>query len=289
MTEEELWLGALPNDYFLGNPLSRMLRGVRSHRKLRLFTCACCRDVEKMLTEPEVQAIALAEQYADGRADEIGRTECLCSLVNAMEGSTVELSRHGLPCGYAVPYVLRWLVPVLALMTDDEYLIGTQDGRPIVGLKEPQDGASERARLVADWTATILAYERQEASRGVLGRVHEVMFRYVSRALDGSWPTGTSIDGSYFKEPLRIQLNRIRDIFGNPFRPVARDPAWLTSDVLALAGGIYEEKAFDRMPILADALQDAGCDNDDVLNHCRDTQLAHVRGCWVVDLLLGKA
>jgi hypothetical protein len=80
----------------------------------------------------------------------------------------------------------------------------------------------------------------------------------------------------------------IRDIFGNPFRPVALDPTWLTSDVLALARGIYAKKAFDRMPILADALQDAGCTNEDVLSHCRDTQLTHVRGCWVVDLLLEK-
>ncbi len=79
----------------------------------------------------------------------------------------------------------------------------------------------------------------------------------------------------------------LRDIFGNPFRPVAVDPAWLTSDVLALARGIYEEKAFDRMPILADALQDAGCDSDEVLNHCRHER-RHVRGCWMIDLLLGK-
>jgi hypothetical protein len=84
------------------------------------------------------------------------------------------------------------------------------------------------------------------------------------------------------------QLSLMRDIFGNPFRPVKLDRTWLTSDVLALARGIYAERAFDRMPILADALQDAGCANEDVLAHCRDTQLTHVRGCWVVDLLLGK-
>jgi hypothetical protein len=80
----------------------------------------------------------------------------------------------------------------------------------------------------------------------------------------------------------------VEDIFGNPFRPAAVDPSWLTSTVVALARGIYEERAFDRMPILADALQDAGCDNDDVLNHCRGPG-PHVRGCWVVDLVLGKA
>jgi hypothetical protein len=54
------------------------------------------------------------------------------------------------------------------------------------------------------------------------------------------------------------------------------------------ARGIYEDRAFDRTPILADALQDAGCDNDDVLNHCRDTTLTHVRGCWVIDLVLDR-
>jgi hypothetical protein len=79
----------------------------------------------------------------------------------------------------------------------------------------------------------------------------------------------------------------IRDIFGNPFRPVSVDPAWLTSTVVALASGIYAERAFNRLPILADALQDAGCDNEDVLHHCRGTA-PHVRGCWVVDLVLGK-
>jgi len=81
----------------------------------------------------------------------------------------------------------------------------------------------------------------------------------------------------------------LRDIFGNPFRPVAFAPAWRTSDVMLLAQGIYDERAFDRMPILADALQDAGCDSDDILNHCRDTAQVHVRGCWVCDLVLGKS
>ncbi len=87
---------------------------------------------------------------------------------------------------------------------------------------------------------------------------------------------------------LAVQVALIHDIFGNPFRPVTLDPLWLTSDVQALAQGIYAERAFDRMPILADALQDAGCTSDDVLNHCRDANQVHVRGCWVLDLLLGK-
>ncbi len=89
-------------------------------------------------------------------------------------------------------------------------------------------------------------------------------------------------------------VNLLRDIVGNPFakEPIVFDENWRTSDVLAIAKGIYEEKAFERMPILADALQDAGCDNEEILNHCRKdlntSECSHVRGCWVIDLILGK-
>ena len=76
-------------------------------------------------------------------------------------------------------------------------------------------------------------------------------------------------------------------VFGNPFRPVALDPSWLTPTVLALAKGIYAERAFDRLPSLADALQDAGCENPEVLDHCRGP-VPHVRGCFVVDLLTSR-
>ncbi|MBA4187655.1 MAG: hypothetical protein C0467_06505 [Planctomycetaceae bacterium] len=79
------------------------------------------------------------------------------------------------------------------------------------------------------------------------------------------------------------------DIFGNPFRPVAFVPEWRTSTAVAIAQGMYESRDFSAMPILADSLQDAGCENDDVLNHCRDPQQVHVRGCWVVDGVLGKS
>jgi hypothetical protein len=80
----------------------------------------------------------------------------------------------------------------------------------------------------------------------------------------------------------------LRDLFGNPFRTVAFDPAWRTDTAVQLARQMYESRDFSAMPILADALQDAGCDSDDILNHCRDANATHVRGCWVVDLVLGK-
>jgi hypothetical protein len=79
----------------------------------------------------------------------------------------------------------------------------------------------------------------------------------------------------------------LRDIFGNPFRRVALDPAWLTPTVTALAHGIYTDRRFDALPVLADALEDAGCTNEDILAHCRNGG-EHARGCWAVDLILAK-
>ena len=79
----------------------------------------------------------------------------------------------------------------------------------------------------------------------------------------------------------------LRDIIGNPFRPVTFSQSWRTSTAVALAAQMYESRDFSAMPILADALQDAGCDSADVLEHCRGPG-PHVRGCWVVDLVLDK-
>jgi len=79
----------------------------------------------------------------------------------------------------------------------------------------------------------------------------------------------------------------LRDIFGNSFCPVTSVAGWLNTNIVALAQAIYDDRAFDRMSILADALEDAGCANQDILNHCRQPGV-HVRGCWLIDLFLGK-
>jgi hypothetical protein len=83
------------------------------------------------------------------------------------------------------------------------------------------------------------------------------------------------------------QAGLARCVFGNPFRPYSFDPRWLNSNVVDLARTIYDEPAFERLPILADALMDAGCADEAVFSHCRSDG-PHVRGCWVVDLILGK-
>ena len=95
-----------------------------------------------------------------------------------------------------------------------------------------------------------------------------------------------------FRDPVwasekKEQADLLREIAGNPFRPHSVDPRWLTSTAVALAQTIYDQRAFDRLPILADALEEAGCDGPELLAHCRGDG-PHVRGCWAVDLVLGK-
>jgi hypothetical protein len=93
-----------------------------------------------------------------------------------------------------------------------------------------------------------------------------------------------------WREEQARQCHWLRDIFGNPWRPLVVEPTWLNPKggvVSHLARDIYEQRRFDELPVLADALEEAGCTNQGILTHCRAGG-EHVRGCWVIDLLLGK-
>jgi hypothetical protein len=82
-----------------------------------------------------------------------------------------------------------------------------------------------------------------------------------------------------------------RELLGNPFRPVYVEPAWLAwsgGAVTALARGIRQDCRFEDLPLLADALEEAGCADESILEHCRRPG-GHLRGCWVIDLLLGRS
>lgn len=98
-------------------------------------------------------------------------------------------------------------------------------------------------------------------------------------------PLGGELIGTH-EHP--IQCNIIRDICGEIFRSIILDPAWLTATVATIAIQMYESRDFEPIPILADALEEAGCDNADILTHSRGPG-PHFRGCWVVDLILGKS
>ena len=94
------------------------------------------------------------------------------------------------------------------------------------------------------------------------------------------------IPGQTLESAYALHLALFRDIVPNPFDPVAFHPAWRTRDVVGLCQAMTASGDFAAMPILADALQDAGCDDERVLGHCRGDG-PHARGCWVVDALLG--
>jgi hypothetical protein len=85
------------------------------------------------------------------------------------------------------------------------------------------------------------------------------------------------------------QAALLRDLAGNPFHPVAVELSWLDWNgglVARIAQTLYDERRFDELPVLADALEEAGCTNEAILTHCR-SGAEHALGCWVLDRLLG--
>jgi hypothetical protein len=98
--------------------------------------------------------------------------------------------------------------------------------------------------------------------------------------------TSNALLGSPADE-LLAQAKLLREIFGDHLQHFSVDPKWLTPGVLKLAQTVYDERAFHQMPGLAEELKEAGCSNEEVIGHCRGTG-PHVRGCWVVDVLLDK-
>ena len=157
-------------------------------------------------------------------------------------------------------------VEVLERFADDEAAADE-----LVGLKPRLPHQSREYGLNRDATSAVVL------AVGLPGR-------HVPLLLCAQWAAVASHDPP---AEWRAQSDLVRDIFGNPFRPVSFSRECRTSTAVALAKQMYDSRDFSAMPILADALQDAGCDNADILDHCRGPG-PHVRGCWVVDLVLGK-
>ena len=150
--------------------------------------------------------------------------------------------------------------------------------------------AAAAAGLVADWEASLTRpaarqpdwYWTDPAAAAARARATAA----AGPAPDGDLAAWHRAWQAAWEAARATQAGLMRCVYGNPFRPAAFDPRWRTADVTGLARGIYEDRASDRLPILADALMDAGCDQEDLLAHCR-SEGPHVRGCWAVDLVLG--
>jgi hypothetical protein len=216
-------------------------------RKSRLFACSCCRQVWHLLPNPSRSAVAVAERYADGLAND--------------EELAMARRSHRQCTAFKQCRSAAKVVSAALLVELSEYVIAS----PAEERREPPHPG------VIPYSWALMAY--REATEALAGP------RFEQGQREPDWEVWHSA--------RRFQCSFLRDLFGNPFRPVALEQHWLSSKVLDLARLIYDERAFDHLPIFADALMDAGCDNDDILSHCR-SEGPHVRGCWVIDLLLGK-
>src|SRR5262245_27670271 len=244
---EAEWLGCTDP-----GPMLEWLRGKASDRKVRLFAVACCRRVWSSLEHEEFRdAVRKAESLADGLVD---RTE----MSKAHETARAIFVRlHGRDNG-----------PGAAL---------TASGFP----SAPKSLLQRVADALDD------PWWEDEFDKGDPLAPAFVTARHAARAAADLQGERNVSDAAATIAEHREQAALIHCLFGNPFRPRPVCGAWLTREVTALADGIYTERAFDRMPVLADALEASGCAHADLIEHCRSGQ-EHARGCWVVDLLLGK-
>jgi hypothetical protein len=227
-----------------------------SPRKKRLFACACVRRLWPLLDERLRLAVKVAERCADGRLSEDNLLQAQRLARRRREQCEEEERQRG-----------TWMaLAERALAEAVEALLLIQGPT----LEQPKD-VRERPSVIA---ATRLA-------------------RTAARAAEAHREQHAPVPAP--KEPIRRlesldAVELIREIFGNPFRSVTVDPAWLTwrgNTVERIARTIYQKRCFRNMPLLADALEEAGCKNADILTHCREP-VEHARGCWVVDLLLGS-
>jgi hypothetical protein len=241
-------------------PMLEFLRGRATDRKLRLFGWACFRcalpllDAEwkRMVNNPCWRIMRFSDieiEWAKAEAD---------------------LVRKGVELAEKVADGLTDLAELKALFTSPE--VESWDNH---SANEPSFAEDYFTGADAAWTANACAYRARHLAKYKSPASYPFFARFRCES---------QID---YDREQSAQCDRLRDIVGNPFRPVAVNPTWLTTSVVQLAQAIYEERTYDRLPILADALAEAGCTNHDILSHCRGPGL-HVQGCWVLDQILGK-
>jgi hypothetical protein len=263
-------------------PMLKALAGTRSARKKWLFVCACCRRTWHLLTPKRGRKkVELAERYADG-------------LIGSKEFMTADLEIP-LPYEHARigATVGTWYALRAAVSLRDFHVSARRASW--VDMTLYAAWAAGAAAATADLGWDDAAWDK--ALRNAWVRVgYDPLdgddwddVRTSDAVWEMGWDSFTSFPG--WVSERRKQAELVRDVFGpRTKRRVAIDRAWLAwndATVVKLAQAIYGERGFDRLPILADALEEAGCDNHAILSHCRDDG-EHALGCWVVDAVLGK-
>jgi hypothetical protein len=188
---------------------------------------------------------------------------------------------------------------VLFLIPDDRYQQTVELAeRYADGLATEEEMRASRRAMNKAWNERQFMEAGNHAATAVLATLNKEPVGAVHGWEAAAWAQGSlarpNWDRGYGGEQ-QVACALARDVFGNPFRPVTLEPAWLTASVIGLTQAAYEERRLPegtldqtRLAVLADALEEGGCDNHYILTHCRQPTV-HVRGCWVVDLLLGKS
>jgi hypothetical protein len=245
-------------------PMLAFLRRRASERKLRLFAVACSRRMMHLITDDSGRrAITLAERFADGRVREQDCAVLRQHIQELKVDRVAEREFFGALLLYAVQGGIAQAEGLLNTVTKAAKhvaeVIGSDEWHRVLEQASPRAQVAREGAGEGGWSPQ-RQREADQACRDVNQRERHV------------------------------QADLVREIFGNPFRPAAIDPGWLRwndGTVPRLARVIYEERDFETLPVLADALEDAGCTEVALLQHCR-SGAAHVRGCWAVDAILGK-
>jgi len=241
--------------------------GKTTDRKLRLFAVACCRSVWHLLENDRSEnAVEIAERYADkcagGQELETASHEALSVAGQDGRPSNVtasSIARHAAVCAAWTP-------------------IDTPAGNAAIAS--------------ADAIARVVWFAEWAKHPDVWGAPWYKADKATTTAVEAKTDAARSVERAK-------QCGLIRDIFGNPFRvPPAIQRAWLAwnnGTVAKLATIIYEERSLpsgtldpSRLGVLADALFESGCHDEEVLAHLREPGLVHVRGCFALDLLLQR-
>lgn len=227
-----------------------------SPRQRRLFACACVRRIWPLLGDDRLrQAVKVAERFAEGR----------------VSASVLEKARH-------IAKRLREEREAEERRRPTWMVLMTRSAAQAVEALLPEQGPIlERPRDIRE-PPDVVSCTRTA--------------RTLARAIEAQ----REEEGVAALEPIRRlaeldAVELVHEIFGNPFRPVTLDPGWLTwkeKSVPRMAAVIYRKRCFRNLPILADALEEAGCREVDMLAHCR-ASVEHVRGCWVVDALVAHS
>lgn len=227
----------------------------RWDRKIRLFSVACCRQNSLMLTDDRSRhVLKVVEDHVDGHA-----TDWELEEAQNIAQEAVTLSRSLAFEPIVGSDVARHYLHA------DRTLYDLVDREMAILADAAADGDARVRAASACWDCASSSEQLREVgllqvdeAKNVLGHLNVL-------------------------NPGQL----LRCIVGNPFRPVAFAPEWRTTVAVEIAAQIYESRDFGSLPVLADALEEAGCDHPAVLAHCREPG-EHARGCWVVDGVLGK-